>query len=179
MLPDRTHARLQGYDYSLPGAYFITICSSDRRPRFGKIFHGEVRLSTLGAIIEQHWQTVAERYGGRVRLDKSVIMPNHFHGLLILGACAPPLGQIVGGFKSGAARDWNRQNDSAGEHVFQTRFHDHVVRHEPAFRRIQEYIVNNPLQWTIDKENPKRTGENEFYRWIEAYSRKVALLSQS
>src|SRR5205823_2905374 len=54
-----------------------------------------------------------------------------------------------------------------GESIWQDDYYDHVVRNDNAFMRIQEYIYNNPLQWHLDRENESRTGENDFYKWLE------------
>jgi hypothetical protein len=58
--------------------------------------------------------------------------------------------------------------------VWQPRFHDHVIRHQQALERIRHYIRNNPQQWSLDGENPQATGRNEFYRWLQAYCRRIA-----
>jgi hypothetical protein len=76
---------------------------------------------------------------------------------------------IVGSYKSAVSRQWRIiRGISELEAVWQVSFHEHVVRDEESSYRIREYILNNPLQWELDKENPARTGENEFYRWMES-----------
>jgi len=64
----------------------------------------------------------------------------------------------VGTFKSYSARAVNRLRDTRGQPVWQRGFYDHVVRTEGALARLSEYIVNNPLQWELDRENPTTRG---------------------
>jgi hypothetical protein len=82
---------------------------------------------------------------------------------------AAKLGTAVGCLKSGIVKEAKLLRLVEGERVFQPRFHDHVIRHERALERVREYIVNNPRQWELDRENPQRSAEHEFYRWLEQY----------
>jgi REP element-mobilizing transposase RayT len=79
----RKSIRLKGYDYSRAGAYFVTICTKDRRHLLGKIVTGEMVLSPAGEMVEQIWNEIPENYSD-VDIDFSVVMPNHFHGIIIL-----------------------------------------------------------------------------------------------
>ncbi len=88
----RKNIRLQGYDYSKEGAYFITICSKDRKCIFGEIVVGaglvsarseQTELTKLGRIIEKHWHDIPSQFNN-VELDEFIVMPNHIHGILIL-----------------------------------------------------------------------------------------------
>ncbi len=76
-------ARLKGYDYSSDGAYFVTICTQSRECFFGNVVDGEVRLTRAGQIVENIWKMISEHYSF-VRLDEFVVMPNHFHGIVII-----------------------------------------------------------------------------------------------
>ena len=79
----RKSIRLKGYNYSQTGAYFITICAWKRECFFGDVINGEMELNKYGRIIEGEWlQTGNVR--SNVVLDKYVVMPNHFHGILII-----------------------------------------------------------------------------------------------
>lgn len=82
------------------------------------------------------------------------------------------LGALVGGFKSGVSREGRRLELCSGR-LWQPRFYEHVVRHERALDHIREYIVNNPMAWELDMENPERRAEHEFYRWLAAYARRT------
>ncbi|HNF28553.1 MAG TPA: hypothetical protein PKV80_29075, partial [Leptospiraceae bacterium] len=74
-------ARLKAWDYSTPGCYFITICTKNREPYFGKIEDGEMYLSDIGAIAENFWKEIPKHFPN-IQLDESVIMPDHIHGIL-------------------------------------------------------------------------------------------------
>ena len=79
----RRSIRLQGFDYSKAGAYFITICTHHRLCRFGKIKNGEMRFNPIGWIVSEQWKVIPERYQ-MVKLDEFVVMPNHIHGIFAI-----------------------------------------------------------------------------------------------
>jgi putative transposase len=84
--PDRHHRRsirLQGYDYRLAGAYFVTLCSQDRACLFGDLKDGQMHLSDIGRIVQEEWLR-AEIVRAHVELDAFVVMPNHLHGIIVL-----------------------------------------------------------------------------------------------
>ena len=76
-------ARLQGWDYRTPGAYFITICTHNRIHHFGECKNGKMKLSTIGLLVQGCWFQIPH-YNHHVRLGEFVVMPNHIHGVLIL-----------------------------------------------------------------------------------------------
>jgi putative transposase len=80
----RRSIRLQGYDYSLPGVYFITICTHQRQCLFGEIVAGRMELNATGLWVQACWQRSPHRFS-YLTLDVFVIMPNHLHGILWLG----------------------------------------------------------------------------------------------
>lgn len=82
-LPQRKSPRLQGYDYSQSGAYFITICTHQRQQLFGKICEDEMILNNAGKIACEHWQAIPEHYPD-IELDVFVVMPNHMHGIVCI-----------------------------------------------------------------------------------------------
>lgn len=79
----RRSIRLQGYDYSQNGAYFITLCTQDRKPIFGKIVNGEMQLSPFGIIVRDEWLKTAEMRKN-IEMDEFIVMPNHFHGIIVI-----------------------------------------------------------------------------------------------
>ncbi|MCK8827528.1 hypothetical protein MWH25_07205 [Natroniella acetigena] len=92
----RNFKRLEGYDYSRAGAYFVTICTKDKRCLFGDVIEGKVRLNDAESMIKKVWIEIPENYFG-VKVDEFVIMPNHLHGIILLdnedvgaGPCACP-----------------------------------------------------------------------------------------
>jgi len=88
----RRSIRLRGYDYSRSGAYFIAICAQNRQCLFGNIANGDMRLNDAGKMIQIVWNELPEYYPG-IEIDEFVIMPNHFHGIVVIvgaGPCACP-----------------------------------------------------------------------------------------
>jgi REP element-mobilizing transposase RayT len=85
-MPNRTPAvrRIPGFDYSQDGVYFVTIVTHQRDLLFGDILAGEMHLNEIGAIVEEEWRRTAVIRPG-VELDEFVVMPNHVHGILLIG----------------------------------------------------------------------------------------------
>ena len=90
--PDKHHRRsirLKGYDYSLSGAYFITLCTYQRQCLFGQIVEGEMRLNPFGQIVADEWIRSVE-IRQEIDFDEWVIMPNHMHGIVVIDANKNP-----------------------------------------------------------------------------------------
>ena len=79
----RRSIRLRGYDYTRPGAYFVTVCVQDRECLLGQIADGEMRLSEAGRMVQSAWDALPAHYPG-VDIDEFVVMPNHIHGIIVL-----------------------------------------------------------------------------------------------
>lgn len=176
----RRSIRLKGYDYSQPGAYFVTICSYNREPIFGKIVDGEMALNRYGRIVSADWHNLPKRHP-HIDLGAFIAMPNHVHGIVVIKdalvrvdsrlvsgtARRKPLPEIVRGFKTFSSRRVNRARRVVGIPVWQRNYWEHVIRNQEAFNRIHEYILTNPKRWLLDRENPKRIGKDDFDRWLE------------
>jgi len=150
-LPKRKPTRIENYDYSLPGAYFITICTANRE----KIFWNNVGadtirpqnlpLSHIGKIVELSILQIAEHYKN-ISVDKFCIMPDHIH-LLLRIICdndgriisAPTVSTVIGSMKR-----WTSKK--AGRPIWQKSFYDHSIRNQRDYNEIWEYIENNPLK---------------------------------
>ena len=157
-LPIRKNLRLKHYDYTKPGAYFVTICCAERQCMLGKVCDDDVIPSEVGRLVSVHWLHIEERFPS-VQLDAFVLMPNHVHGVLLLtdaGAMnrAPTLGEVVRSFKASVTR---AANGLVSMPFWQRGFHERVVRNEGELSRVREYIANNPRQWSMDEENPDRS----------------------
>ena len=90
-LPRRRATRLQGYDYSQSGAYFVTICVQHRQCIFGTIIDGKMHLNEISKIVVEWWNHIPQHFSF-VKLDEYVIMPNHMHGIIAwdeVGARSP------------------------------------------------------------------------------------------
>ena len=168
----RKDNRLSGYNYSNSGAYYVTVCSMNRKCIFGdincvggRLALPRIKLSKIGEIINCHWEDIPRQYDN-VKLDEYVIMPNHIHGILFInkrdGASPSPtyLGGIIGAFKSRCTVDYLkyiRENKlDASAKIWQRNYHDHIIRNGKSLGKIREYIRNNPLNWDYDVENPNR-----------------------
>ena len=79
----RKPQRLQLFDYSLPGWYYVTICTNDREHFFGRITEGKMKLSEIGKHAQKLW-IETPNHSPQVALDEFVIMPNHIHGIVII-----------------------------------------------------------------------------------------------
>ena len=79
----RRFIRLYGYNYSQNGAYFITVCTYRRRCLFGNIVNGEMVLNDAGEMIQNVWLTLELQFSN-VCVDEYSVMPNHFHGIVVL-----------------------------------------------------------------------------------------------
>lgn len=155
-MPTRKALRLKFFDYAASGAYFVTVCVHERRRLLSRISDGRVVLNTAGEIVGQQLRSLPARLDG-VDVDPFVIMPNHLHAVVRLAPRArqasPLLGQVVGAFKSGSAREINRLRRTPGARVWQRGYYEHVIRDESDLERACEYIANNPARWFEDPEN--------------------------
>jgi putative transposase len=176
--PERHHRRsirLATYDYARAGAYFVTIVTQGRQCIFGEVVNGEMKLNDAGRIARDCWMAVPNHFG-LCTVDAYVVMPNHVHGIVVIGAGvqaeaphvgathASPLrrgpghhslGAIVGSFKSAASRSINRLDPTRGASaVWQRNYFEHVIRDERSLQRIRDYIAANPARWADDPENP-------------------------
>ena len=186
--------RLKGYDYTRAGAYFVTICTKDRTCLFGDVADGVMRLNQMGHIVRQCWLAIPDHVPP-VLLDEFVVMPNHVHGIIVLvstdtvGAthASPPqhasplqnddtptrprgpqrqsVGSIVVSFKSAATKRINEHRGTPGAPVWQRDYFEHIIRNDESLNRICEYILNNPLQWDLDRENPLAQGAKPEDSW--------------
>ncbi|MCE9645561.1 MAG: transposase [Chloroflexi bacterium] len=161
----RRSIRLQGYDYSQAGAYFVTIVAWRREMLFGDIVDGEMGLNDFGKIVSEKWRWLETQYE-YIELGAWVVMPNHFHGILIIhdvgrggsrSAPAPAkrksLGGLIGAFKTVSTKQINLLRNTEGQIVWQRNYYEHIIRNEREMGRITRYIEVNPLRWADDEEN--------------------------
>ena len=90
----RRSIRLKGYDYSRAGTYFVTICTLDREYLFGDIFDGEMRLNDAGQRVHRIWNDLSVKYSD-IEADEFIMMPNHFHGIIMLSGRGDPCDRPV------------------------------------------------------------------------------------
>ncbi len=163
--------RLQGFDYSQAGAYFVTICAWQKECVFGDIVDVEMRLSEYGGIVNSFVQQIPEHFPN-VEIDNYVVMPNHVHIIIMIRdtrrgmACHAPtprkfgkpiaksLSTIIGSFKSAVTKQINQKRNSPGTPVWQRNYYEGIIRNEKELTEIRKYIHNNPLQRALDIEHP-------------------------
>lgn len=182
----RRSIRLRDYEYAAPGAYFLTICAEGRACVFGDIVDGEMRPNHAGRTMADWFDELNRAFPG-VRTDASIVMPNHFHAIVIVGAdlCVRPdqtdrqvdpadlgthagvplrvsLASVVQWFKTMTTNAYIRGVNDQGwprfdRRLWQRNYYEHIVRNNIELERIREYIRFNPARWTEDRENPDAT----------------------
>ena len=147
--------RLEDYDYSQNVAYFVTICTQDRKPVLGTIVgDGFPVPNQIGEIAEEYIRRISEKYS-EVTVDRYVIMPDHIHILLRIdgtGNPSPTMGNVVGWYKYQVTKQVNLLRNMPGEKLFQRSYYDHVIRNQQDYDEIWQYIENKPRKWVI-KQN--------------------------
>lgn len=189
--------RLKDFDYARAGACFVTVCVRNKECLLGEIIHGELAMTTLGTVVQSIWDDLPHYYLN-IDVDAFTIMPNHVHGIIILGeditrsagagprACpsehrqkgqprgaAPTkmsLPDVVHRFKSLTT---TRYRQAVAEHIsrpspgrlWQRNYYEHVIRNENKLNRIRQYVVDNPLKWELDPENPTALAIEDKMPW--------------
>ena len=153
--------RLNGHDYASENLYFITIKTQNNNPLFGEIRNRIMHLNAAGAVAEKCWLSIPEHFP-HTAIHEYVIMPDHIHGIIEI-VCNPvgaknfsplpsvfkspskTIGSIVRGFKIGVTK-WFREHTEIQD-VWQSNYHDHIIRNTEAYERICQYIRDNPKNW--------------------------------
>ena len=167
--------RLPGWDYGSVDRYFVTICTKNRECFFGNIVNGKMQLSEIGEIVKTEW-IKTKQLRKNIELDEFTIMPDHFHGILVINVISVEtprnsckgvarnaftknhmsrispksrtLSTIIRSFKSAITRQCRQM--SFHNFAWQSRFYEHIIRNKFELNRIREYIMNNPLKWHLD-----------------------------
>lgn len=168
-LPRRRASRLYGYDYTLAGAYYVTICTYAHQRLFGQVVGCEMRLNDAGRMLEHWWDELHNAFPC-VELDVAVVMPNHLHGIIVIdnelgdheymgtNGEVVSLPSIMQWLKTMTTNEYIRCVKSVGwppfaGKVWHRSYYDHIIRNEDDLLRIRNYIINNPAQWAQDAEN--------------------------
>jgi len=180
----RRSIRLPDYDYSTPGAYFVTICTQNSMCAFGEIVNEEMQQAPAGEMVRYWWGEIPNKYLNVEIDDTFVIMPNHIHGTIIIrnvGAdrcvcpsnenvstnkskkpgehIGSPLQQVIQWYKTMTTNAYIHGVKESGWPPFegklwQRNYYEHVIRNDRELQRVREYIMLNPIRWALDKENP-------------------------
>ena len=167
--PQRKNPRLQEYDYAQEGMYFVTICTHQRIYYFGHIQEDTMQLNAMGVIAHQEITNI-RTYWESVEVDSFIVMPNHVHlivtfnhavGTAFLPSAAQPetdtqkhvpaLAHVIGNYKAGVTRRIRLELAHSKFKVWQTRFHDHIIRNETSLNQIRQYVSQNPALWEKDR----------------------------
>ena len=176
--PNKHHRRffrLKGWDYTQPGAYFVKVCTFNRVCLFGEVKNGQMNLNDFGHIVRNEWFK-SSQIREEIELDALQIMPNHFHGIILInendkglqrndtaGANgrsplqikSKSLSSFMSGFKSTVTKQINNLRGTPGMKIWQRNYHDRIIRTEKELQAVREYIINNPMKWELDKDNPE------------------------
>ena len=175
----RHSLRLKDYDYSQAGAYFITLCTFQRRNLFGEIQHEMMLLNNLGCIASAQLLELPNHFSF-LELGEWIVMPNHIHAILILndkgeasrkdntnlpkphGSDASPLrpngtapgsiGAVIQNYKSLTSRRITDQWEKLKGSIWQRNYYEHIIRNERELQAITDYIQTNPQNWEKDTE---------------------------
>lgn len=167
ILPERAPNRLQSFDYSQNGAYFVTICTDGMRRILSEIKNSNTVLLPFGTIAEQVLLEMNGFYSV-ISIDKYVIMPNHIHLIITIsapeqpyvgddlrasrnncghgspGTSTPTISQLISTFKRFC-------NKRYGRNIWQRSFYDHIIRSEEDYITHLQYINENPVKWENDE----------------------------
>ena len=157
-LTKRKQIRIKDYDYSTPGAYFITVCTENRENLFWSCRRGElcspadVSLSDIGIVVDNEIRKLNSVYDA-VKVDKYCIMPDHVHFIISINTdengrtqFAPTISRVIKQFKGSITKQ-------IGRPIWQKSFYDHGIRNQQDYNEIWEYIENNPLKY-LSKNTP-------------------------
>ncbi len=158
--PKRRLPRLQGYDYSAQGFYYVTICSPEKKNIFGCAGNGldrsAVQLSIFGKIAQEELLKIPERFEA-VSVDDYIIMPNHIHCVIQIGCKSsersrpfPTLSEIIGLYKSGVTGRIHTETEMQSQ-IWQKSYYDTVISSEAQYLSIREHITYNPVKWRQGK----------------------------
>jgi REP element-mobilizing transposase RayT len=150
-------------------------------------------LNDFGRMVDVEWLKTIE-IRKNIVLDRYVIMPNHFHGIVLItennsGKARlattkynvsikmefgkPQSGSlpvIVGSFKSAVSRQINLMRNTPGKEVWQRNYYEHIIRNPDELNRIREYIINNPLKWHLDRDNSNGIPDESELKFWEDFS---------
>ena len=179
----RRSIRLKGFNYSSEGAYFLTLVTQDRQCLFGTIANDEMILNEFGKILTEEWIRSAQ-IRHEIILDEFVVMPNHFHAIVVIcpngnnttvgatgrspriadqaplpgspqrGPAPRSIGALVAGFKSACTTRINISRNTPGAPLWQRNYYEHIIRSPAELDLVRRYIFFNPSQWATDGEHP-------------------------
>ena len=161
--PKRKTLRLRQFDYNTPRAYFITLCTHNKRNILGHVVGAlheapEIQLTDYGFIVDAIIRATPARFN--ITIDRYVIMPNHVHLIVTVNPNFSPrairesplqrsvISKTIGYIKMNASKKIHEHSGESA--VWQRGFHDHIIRDERDYLKIAKYIEENPTRWQLD-----------------------------
>jgi putative transposase len=154
-------SRLKGWDYSLPGRYFITICTKGMISYFGFVEAGVMNLNDLGKFSYEYMKNINDHFDN-FKIHNHVVMPNHIHAIIEIRKkssdknrsefgplVSGSLSSLINQYKGRITKYANQNNIRWGG--WQERFHDHIIRNDFSYDKIFQYISQNPSNWHSDR----------------------------
>ena len=154
-MPARKNLRLKGFDYSRPGAYFITVCTKGRKQLLGSVVGGDAhiapytKLSATGNVVQKYLSSIPG-------IGAYVIMPNHVHMIIHISSSDLLQGPMWASAPTGVTvadlvKSWKTLvSKELGYSIWQRSYYDHIVRDEQEYIRLIQYIEENPAKWCED-----------------------------
>ena len=141
-----------------------------------EVADGVMRLNDAGYIVAESWQWLGMQYD-YMELSEWVIMPKHMHGIIVVtdgrggSRTAPtvkrkPIGRIIGAFKTVSTKRINELRSTPGVAVWQRNYYERIIRDESSLNRMRQYILDNPLRWQVDRENPDAAEPDPKEAWL-------------
>jgi REP element-mobilizing transposase RayT len=170
----RRSIRLEEFDYSSPGVYFVTVVTRGYKCIFGKIIDKEMHIYELGKIVQDCWQEIPVHFS-HIDVEPFIVMPNHIHGIItihenvgrgtIMLAHAryraptiekfgkPVIGSIptiIRTYKAAVSRRVRRELRMVN--IWQRNYYEHIIRNQLELEDIADYLLANPENWIVDPE---------------------------
>ena len=159
-LPNRKGLRYEKHNYSSCGAFFVTICTENRKCLLSSVVGTgvldcpSVKLSPFGDIAKKYIEQLNGFYE-HIKVDCYVIMPNHIHMILFIpwnGQSRTPVPTGANSYVSQFISTFKRFcNKEYGKNIWQPRSFDHIIRNQADYQEHKNYIYNNPARWRFDK----------------------------
>ena len=165
-LPVRKSMRLKNYNYGENGAYYVTICTKNRRCLFSEVVGSihestaKIKLKPYGKIVDEIINTLSNRFD--INIDNYVIMPNHIHMIISIKNSSikrsirestlrnrSTISNVVGYLKMNSSKMIHEINPD--ENVWQSSYYDHIIRDENDYLTKWNYIDGNPSKWAKDE----------------------------
>lgn len=169
MQEPRKPLRLPGFNYKSAGFYFITFCVQGRLCLLGEITNGKSVLNEAGYIVYREINTIKNRHFG-IHVDIFIVMPNHVHAIIVIEPGRTrrsdptdfSLADVIRNIKTFTTTEYihgvhTKKWPPFHKRLWQRGYYEQIIRNDKSLSNIRQYIIDNPLKWATDKENPQNT----------------------